>query len=446
MLLPLLPPLRGDYSDATLAADGPYADDDTATRVARYLCRKFVRPPSLLSSAEATGVALLDDAERATDAAAADASCLWLNATALATLRHFETWVRRTNSSAQSHANNGTTAGNGNQGLIFADVVTLTDKSLAPANQVQRIVVASLHHPHLQWPGYSSDAPADAETTGVQEVQVDSSTERLGTGPLPPHSRSPTAPPRRQRRPWRVLVVGDSNAVVFDWAHALWGGARGHVNFDVHWVVGASSYGLRTNAFTSGSSKDKNMTHEPGHPTTPHQPPIRTSHSGAAARFAGLNASRYDAVLVSLGFVDCNYVAPFRRLRTPAQPTAPGVGTPANTTTAGAASGRGGHDDVDTLSIAARRAVAFAEAAWVQAQGVLRRRVVYLGPNPPVATPRYQPPTVAWQDPTPHRLALTAVFTALLRAQAEKRGFGFATILSDVLNPATNQPKVQKKK
>jgi hypothetical protein len=31
---------------------------------------------------------------------------------------------------------------------------------------------------------------------------------------------------------------------------------------------------------------------------------------------------------------------------------------------------------------------------------------------------RYQPPFAAWKDPTPHRLALTAVFTAALRDSA----------------------------
>jgi hypothetical protein len=106
----------------------------------------------------------------------------------------------------------------------------------------------------------------------------------------------------------------------------------------------------------------------------------------------------------------------------------------------------GGHDDVETLATAANRVTAFAEAIWAQAQEFPRRKIVFLGPNPPVNTPRHQPPTVAWQDPTPHRLALTAAFSHFLRSNAERRGFKYATILEDVLDSAINQPKVRETK
>ena len=469
LLLPMLPPTRDAIDGIPEANNIGSEEEDTATRVANYLCRKFIRPPIPSTHLKTA----LDESVLAADTSAADANCQWLRNTAVAPLRQYEIQVL-TNHTEQSNDTTTTTTTTGtsitpqgtavNSGRVFADLITLTDSSLAPENQFQRIYVTSLNHPHLPWRNYAH-LSEDKETVSTHNRGVRSASDQK----LSDHHVSTASEPkvrkqkRQKRSPWRVLVVGDSNAIVFDWAHALWGGANGWVQFDVHWVVGASAYGMKMAAATSGGVNQRPRplsTEKSSNESAPSPPPPlrKSSRSGAAEHFASLNVSSYDAILVVLGFVDCNYVAPFRRLRStePATSTASPAATAsaaeslANTTISSSSSSSssrsGGHDDVETLATAANRVTAFAEAIWAQAQEFPRRKIVFLGPNPPVNTPRHQPPTVAWQDPTPHRLALTAAFSHFLRSNAERRGFKYATILEDVLDSAINQPKVRETK
>jgi len=94
---------------------------------------------------------------------------------------------------------------------------------------------------------------------------------------------------------------------------------------------------------------------------------------------------RYDAILVVLGFVDCNYVAPFKRLRsfTPAE----AAGAAGDGISGGGVGGSGsvgddggnwhgsggvlggGVDDVDTLAAASAHIVDFAQRHWVSPRG-----------------------------------------------------------------------------
>lgn len=114
-----------------------------------------------------------------------------------------------------------------------------------------------------------------------------------------------------------------------------------------------------------------------------------------------------------LGFVDCNYVAPFRRLPSVDDDSVKdtsvkevSVDDNNNDKDSKFSSSvnntqkdikiektekkkkRGGHDDVDTLLASSATVVDFASKHWVKDQGIDPSKIVFLGPNPPVITPR----------------------------------------------------------
>jgi hypothetical protein len=85
---------------------------------------------------------------------------------------------------------------------------------------------------------------------------------------------------------YNILVVGDSNAVVFDWGNTI---DPLKVTYDVTWFVGASAYGLRdgSSLIKPSSSSSSSLKHEGSSPS---------SRSGAFDTLVHLNTSRYDKV------------------------------------------------------------------------------------------------------------------------------------------------------
>lgn len=73
-------------------------------------------------------------------------------------------------------------------------------------------------------------------------------------------------------------------------------GCPGGIEFDVHWVVGASAYGLQASKLASFAASASN-----GSGPEAAAAAAAASRSGAVEKFAALNGSAYDTILVVLG-------------------------------------------------------------------------------------------------------------------------------------------------
>jgi len=235
--------------------------------LARYLCRKFVRPPAGLTLEERAATAAAAAVASAAAAAAAATSvnsngsgnanetavnvdakanaaagndddddaalaqCRWLDEVAMAPLRAYERAEDEEDASGtglmvglkgghapptpQKPAETAPLAASeerlrGRLATVpFHPVVSLVDASVAPLNQLQAIAVVPL--PRITASVASAAAGgASGASAGAPSLPRDQ----------PREARRRRGPPRRRR----VLVVGDSNAIAFDWAHALYGG------------------------------------------------------------------------------------------------------------------------------------------------------------------------------------------------------------------------------
>ena len=265
--------------------------------VARFLCHKYIHAPPVGS---VSGFVSEEDA----------AACEWLEGVGLAPLRTFLSAPQRVMHEEE---------GGRKEEQLFRHVFALKDTSLPLANQEQRVVVAVERKP--------SSSPRSP---------------MLSPSSLPSSLL-------KTRRPLRLLVIGDSNAVVWEWIRAVMGAGSAHADgssgnddddddavfLDVRWVVGASAYGMGRASGNSSSSpleqpkksRSKSgaveafssiqLRREAPLPLPLPPPPLRSGRDDHEEREARevWEGFRYDWVLVQLGFVDCNYVAPFRKQR-----------------------------------------------------------------------------------------------------------------------------------
>jgi hypothetical protein len=81
------------------------------------------------------------------------------------------------------------------------------------------------------------------------------------------------------------------------------------------------------------------------------------------------------------GFVDCNYVAPFKRLFKDK------VGS-GGEITASPRLRRSGQHDITTVIQALNNMIKFVSTYWIEGQGCSPDKIVFLGPTPPNIAPR----------------------------------------------------------
>jgi hypothetical protein len=132
--------------------------------------------------------------------------------------------------------------------------LNLLDQSLPTENADQRIGIFA--------------QPQPPSLNNINNHDIDSTSSSSSSSPL-----------------YNILVVGDSNAVVFDWGNTI---DPLKVTYDVTWFVGASAYGLRDGASSMKPSSSSSK-HEGSSPPS-------SSRSGAFDTLVHLNTSRYDKV------------------------------------------------------------------------------------------------------------------------------------------------------